>query len=60
MEKKDITNFVKSVELVEGVSSKTEKPYSFINIKFINDYEMAVFSRSSDAMYIVKNVIVKE
>lgn len=60
MEKRDIMNFVSSVELVTGISQKTGNDYSFINIKFVNGYETAVFPRSNDAMYIIKNIIVKD
>lgn len=61
MDKKDIMNFVESVNLCSGVSTKNNSPYSFIEIKFVNGYECALFpGRGSDAMWIIQNVIVKD
>ena len=60
MEKKSISNYVTDIELVSGISEKTGKEYNFLNIKFVGGYETALFTRSSDAMFIIKNVVVKE
>lgn len=60
MEKKSIINLISDVELVSGISEKTGKEYNFLNVKFVGGYETALFTRSSDAMFIIKNVIVKD
>lgn len=61
METKDIMNYISTVTLASGISENTQREYSFLKIKFVNGYETAFFpGRNSDAMYIIKNVIVKE
>lgn len=61
MDKKDIINFVSKVELCSGISQSTGKEYSFLTVTFINGYSCALFpGRNSDAMFIIKNYIVKD
>lgn len=61
MEKKEIGNFVSKIELCSGVSQSTGKEYDFISVTFVNGYNCALFpGRNNDAMFIIKNYIVKD